>query len=107
MASTAAHDNDVASLAEPFETEADSRGRLSLGKGGAKPGRRYRVRIAPDGTMTLTPVVSIPERELPVWTDPDLRASLRDSLEALEKGERGTDRGDFLQYLDDEDGDGS
>ncbi|MFJ8213231.1 hypothetical protein [Streptomyces sp. NPDC096033] len=107
MASTAPHDNDAETspFAETFETEADSRGRLSLGKAGAKPGRRYRVEYAPDGTMTLTPVVSIPERELPVWTDPDLKASLRDSLEALDRGERGVDRGDFTQYLDSDEDD--
>jgi hypothetical protein len=56
---------------EDFETvaeaEVDSRGRVSLGKAGAEPGRRYRVERNIDGVLILTPVVSIPEREMIVW----------------------------------------
>lgn len=98
----AARETNETGPPETFEAEADSRGRVTLGKGGAEPGQRYRVRTEPDGTMTLTPVVTIPRREMPVWTDPDLRAALLDGLEATERGERGIDRGDFSQYLDEE-----
>ncbi len=63
-------------LPAPFEvlteTEVDSRGRVSLGRAGAEPGRRYRVARDIDGVLLLTPVVSIPERELIVWENPAL-----------------------------------
>lgn len=86
------------------ETEVDARGRVSLGRAGAKPGRRYRVESNVDGVLVLTPVVSIPEREMAVWRDPELAASIRRAYEQAEQGKT-IDRGDFSQYLagDDED----
>ncbi|WP_282206830.1 hypothetical protein [Kitasatospora fiedleri] len=83
------------------ETEVDSRGRVSLGRAGAKPGRRYRVESNPDGVLLLTPVVSIPEREMQVWTDPLLAARIRAGIEQAENGKT-IDLGDFSQYLEDE-----
>lgn len=83
------------------ETEVDSRGRVSLGKAGAEPGRRYRVHRNIDGVLILIPVVSIPEREMIVWRSPELAAEIRESLRATERGEA-VDLGDFGQYLDDE-----
>ena len=66
---------------EQFETvaevEVDSRGRVSLGKAGAEPGRRYRVQQRVDGVLLLIPVVSIPEREMVVWRNPELAAEIR------------------------------
>ncbi|WP_254705539.1 hypothetical protein [Streptomyces vilmorinianum] len=85
------------------EVEADARNRLPLTRAGVRPGIRYRVEVDVDGVVVLTPVISIPKRELPVWTDPELRERLDDGLAAIETGERGKDRGDFTQYLDDED----
>lgn len=91
---------------EEFETVAeakvDSRGRVSLGEAGAKPGRRYRVERNVDGVLMLIPVVSIPEREMIVWQNPDLAAEIREGLAAAERGET-VDRGSFRQYLDDND----
>lgn len=86
------------------EAEVDTRGRVSLGRAGAKPGRRYRIESNVDGVLVLTPVVSIPEREMAVWRDPELAASIRRGYEQAERGET-IDRGDFSQYLaeDDED----
>ncbi|MEW1914565.1 hypothetical protein AB0442_40335 [Kitasatospora sp. NPDC085895] len=84
------------------ETEVDSRGRVSLGRAGAKPGRRYRVQATPDGVLLLTPVVSIPEREMQVWTDPLLAERIRAGIEQAKAGQT-HDLGDFSQYLDDED----
>jgi predicted RNA binding protein YcfA (HicA-like mRNA interferase family) len=40
--------------------EVDSRGRVSLGRAGAEPARRYRVARDIDGVLLLTPVVCIP-----------------------------------------------
>jgi hypothetical protein len=86
------------------ETEVDTRGRVSLGRAGAKPGRRYRVESNVDGVLILTPVVSIPEREMAVWRDPELAASIRQAYEQAEQGKT-IDRGDFNQYLEEDDED--
>jgi hypothetical protein len=89
---------------EDFETvaeaEVDSRGRVSLGKAGAEPGRRYRVERNIDGVLILTPVVSIPEREMIVWRNPELAAAVRQGIAEAEAGQT-TDRGSFAQYAED------
>jgi len=81
------------------EAEVDSRGRVSLGRAGAEPGRRYRVERNVDGVLLLIPVVSIPEREMVVWRNPELAKEIRSGLEAAERGET-EDLGSFEQYLD-------
>jgi hypothetical protein len=95
---------------EEFETvaevEVDSRGRVSLGRAGAEPGRRYRVEHNVDGVLLLIPVVSIPEREMIVWRSPELAAAIREGI--TEAADGGTvDLGSFAQYAgeDDEDED--
>ena len=91
---------------EQFETvaevEVDSRGRISLGKAGAEPGRRYRVDQRVDGVLLLIPVVSIPEREMIVWRNPELAGEIRQGLTEAEEG-RTVDLGSFEQYDTDED----
>ena len=84
------------------EAEVDSRGRVSLGRAGAEPGRRYRVERNVDGVLLLIPVVSIPEREMVVWRNPELASSIRRGLEQAERGET-ADLGSFAQYADDGD----
>jgi len=85
------------------ETEVDSRGRVSLGRAGARTGRRYRVATTPDGVLLLTPVVSIPEREMAVWNDPALAQRIRTGIEHAHAGKT-HDLGDFSQFAtDDED----
>lgn len=84
------------------ETEVDSRGRVSLGKAGARPGRRYRVESNVDGVLILIPVVSIPEREMIVWRNPELAASVREGIAQAEAGQT-VDRGSFEQFADDPD----
>jgi hypothetical protein len=86
------------------EAEVDSRGRVSLGRAGAEPGRRYRVERNVDGVLLLIPVVSIPEREMIVWRNPELAAEIREGLAEAEEG-RTADLGSFADYLDDEDKD--
>jgi hypothetical protein len=81
------------------EAEVDSRGRVSLGRAGAEPGRRYRVERNIDGVLLLIPVISIPEREMVIWRNPGLMQELRRGLEEAEQGET-IDRGTFQQYLD-------
>src|ERR1700730_28146 len=89
---------------QEFETVAEAevhrRGRVSLGRAGAEPGRRYRVERNVDGVLLLIPVVSIPEREMIVWRNPELAAEIREGLEAAERGET-EDLGSFEKYLDD------
>jgi hypothetical protein len=86
---------------ESFETiaevEVDSRGRVSLGRAGAEPGRRYRVQHNVDGVLLLTPVVSIPEREMIVWRNHDLAAEIREGILEAERGKT-VDVGSFAQY---------
>lgn len=85
------------------ESEADGRGRVALGRAGARPGRRYQVRADDDGVIILTPVVSIPEREMLVWENPQLAEQVRAAVADAEAG-RTVDLGDFTQYAaDDED----
>jgi hypothetical protein len=86
------------------EVEVDSRGRVSLGRVGAEPGRRYRVEHNIDGVLLLIPVVSIPEREMIVWRDPDLAHGIREGLVEAERGDT-ADLGSFAAYADDEDAD--
>lgn len=94
-------------LAERFEpvgeSEADARGRVALGRAGARPGRRYQVRSDADGMIVLTPVVSIPEREMVVWENPRLAEQVRAGVGDVEAG-RTVDLGDFTQYANDPDG---
>ena len=86
---------------EQFETvaevEVDSRGRVSLGKAGAQPGRRYRVEQRIDGVLLLIPVVSIPEREMIVWRDPELASEIREALAEADRGET-VDLGSFAEH---------
>ena len=91
---------DPAEFETVAEARVDSRGRVSLGEAGARPGRRYRIERNVDGVLILIPVVSIPEREMIVWQNPDLAAEIREGLAAAERGET-VDRGSFQQYLDD------
>lgn len=83
------------------EAEVDSRGRVSLGRAGAEPGRRYRVQRNIDGVLLLIPVISFPVREAIIWENPELAAEIREGLEAADRGET-EDLGDFSEYLSDD-----
>ncbi|MBV9013909.1 MAG: hypothetical protein JO272_18030 [Pseudonocardiales bacterium] len=78
----------------------DSRGRVSLGRAGAEPGGRYRVARNIDGVLLLTPVVSIPERELIVWENPALAERIRTGITEAQ-ARRTVDLGDFTDYATD------
>ncbi|PXX54570.1 hypothetical protein DFR70_12411 [Nocardia tenerifensis] len=82
------------------ESEADSRGRVALGRAGARPGRRYQIRIDSDGVVILVPVVSILEREMMVWENPRLAEQIRQGVDAAEAGNT-VDLGDFARFADD------
>lgn len=58
------------------EVTADDRARVPIGKAGAHKHDRYAVSINSDGAILLTPLASIARRELLVWENEELRASL-------------------------------
>jgi hypothetical protein len=58
------------------EVTADERARVAVGKAGAHKDDRYAVSMNSDGAILLTPLASIPKRELLVWKNDELRASL-------------------------------
>jgi len=58
------------------EVAADERSRIAFGKAGVHKDDRYAVSINDEGAILLTPLASIPKRELMVWENDELRASL-------------------------------
>lgn len=71
------------------EVTADDRARIALGKTGVVPGARYAEYVNDDGEILLTPVVSIPARELIVWENEELRTSLFRGLADAAEGRAG------------------
>ncbi|HZW44300.1 MAG TPA: hypothetical protein VFF32_07910, partial [Dermatophilaceae bacterium] len=56
------------------EVVADDRARIAFGKAGVRRDDRYAVAVNDDGEILLTPLTSIPRRELLVWENEQLRA---------------------------------
>ncbi len=86
-------------LPQRFQHEVrkvDTSGRLSLGRD--KAGEQYDLEESPDGTITLTPVVVIPKRELWLHQNAEAKQSVLQGLADSAAG-RTTDGGDFSQYL--------
>jgi len=83
------------------EVTADERARIAIGKAGAHKDDRYAVSVNDDGAILLTPVTSIPKRELVVWENEELKASLYRGLADAAEGK--TRRLDWLtEDIDDE-----
>lgn len=71
------------------EVVTDERSRVGIGQAGASKNARYAVSRSQDGSILLTPMASIPARELAVWESAELRASLfRGLAEAAENDVR-------------------
>lgn len=83
------------------EVVADDRARIAFGKAGVRRDDRYAVAVNDDGEILLTPLASIPRRELIVWENQELRGSLAQALADSAAGNT-LDLGDFSQYADDE-----
>lgn len=83
------------------EAVADERGRLPMGKSGVRKDDRYAVAVNADGQILLTPLVSIPRRELIVWENQLLRESLARGLAEAAAGET-ISLGSFTDELDTE-----
>ena len=83
------------------EVSADERSRMAFGKAGVHRDDRYAVAVNAEGEILLTPLVSIPRRELLVWDDEGIRAALVRGLEHSSKEET-SEGGDFTRYADEE-----
>lgn len=83
------------------EALADERGRLPMAKTGVRKDDRYAVAVNDDGQILLTPLVSIPRRELIVWENQMLRESLARGLAEAAAGQTES-LGSFAQYADED-----
>lgn len=86
------------------EVVADERARIAFGKSGVRRDDRYAIAVSEDGEILLTPLVSIPKRELLVWENSLIREELAEGLRQSAAGET-VDLGDFTQFAEDEDED--
>lgn len=80
----------------PRKLALDDRRRASLAKFGRREHSEYLVDEQPDGTLVLTPAVTISAEELAVMRNPGLMNTLTRGLERREL----RSRGDFTQYAD-------
>ena len=68
------------------EVTADSRSRMAFGRAGVHKDDRYAVSMDDDGAILLVPLASIPRRELIVWENEELKASLFRGLADVAEG---------------------
>ncbi len=61
---------------KPRQVSADDRSRLALGKSGVSAYENFFVTVFESGQILLTPVVSIPKNEVPLWNDAAFMNSL-------------------------------
>lgn len=94
-------------LHEVFEevttVRPDPQGRISLRKSQAPESKAtaYKTYRGPHGEILLMPIVEIPERELWVHENPEVKASIMRGLEQSAQGETRT-WGSFAHFLDDD-----
>ncbi|MGH8828813.1 MAG: hypothetical protein ACRDVZ_14690, partial [Jiangellaceae bacterium] len=69
------------------EVTADDRARIAFGRIGIHRGERFLVSRRSSGEILLTPLASIPKRELIIWENHELRASLLRGLEDVVAGD--------------------
>ena len=69
------------------EAIADERGRLPMGRNGVRKDDRFAIAVNEEGQILLTPLVSIPRRELIVWENRMLRESLARGLAEAASGD--------------------
>lgn len=68
------------------EVSADDRSRIPFGRVGVHRNERFLVSRNATGEILLTPLASIPRRELLVWENKDLRESLLRGLADVAAG---------------------
>ncbi len=77
------------------EVAADDRARIAFGRAGVRRNDRFLISARSTGEILLTPLASIPKRELLVWEDDLLRESLLRGLADASQG-RVSERDDLL-----------
>jgi hypothetical protein len=82
------------------EVTADDRARISFGRIGVHRNDRFLVSRRASGELLLTPMASIPQRELLVWENESVRNSLLRGLADAAAG-RVSRRDDYLDGDDD------
>jgi hypothetical protein len=85
------------------EVVADERARLAFGKAGVRRDDRYAVAVNDEGEILLTPLVSIPKRELFVWENQLVREQLSRGILESVSGEL-EDLGSFASYAPNDEG---
>jgi hypothetical protein len=86
---------------EPIaEVTADDRARIAFGRIGVHRNDRFLVSRRASGELLLTPMASIPQRELLVWENESVRNSLLRGLTDAAAG-RVSRRDDYLDGDDD------
>lgn len=83
------------------EVVADERSRIAFGKAGVRKDDRYALAVNHDGEILLTPLASIPKRDVLIWEHAELRASLARGLEQSSESSL-VDLGSFSDYLDEQ-----
>lgn len=68
------------------EVAADERARIAFGRAGVHHNDRFLVSTRASGEILLTPLASIPKRELMVWDNDALRESLLRGLTDAAEG---------------------
>jgi hypothetical protein len=66
--------------ASTIRVSADDRKRIPVGRLGVHPADEFEASRQADGTIVLTPLASIPRRELLLWENDELRRSLLTGL---------------------------
>ncbi|WP_409436478.1 hypothetical protein [Mycobacterium sp. SMC-14] len=77
------------------EVTADDRARIAFGRIGVHRNDRFLVSRRASGELLLTPMASIPQRELLVWENEPVRNSLLRGLADAAAG-RASQRDDYL-----------
>lgn len=75
----------------------DNRGRVNIGV--ATKDKSYRVLQNAEGEILMVPVVTIPEREVWLYQNPDAMAAVKQGIAEAEAGNI-HDMGSFAQYAD-------
>ena len=84
---------NAAQQQKPRRVAADDRSRLALGKSGVGAYENFFVTVFETGHIVLTPVVTIPKNELPLWNDAEFMDSLtRGMSQALSGQTKNLDR---------------
>ncbi len=78
---------DTAGFEPVTEVSTDDRSRIVLTKAGVHGSERFLISRRASGEILLTPLASIPKRELILWENEALRQSLQRGISQAEAGE--------------------